>query len=339
MNPIDLEVLRCAMTWQSQGRTVHLATVMHTWGSAPRQAGALMALSVGDQGDVRVMGSVSGGCVEDDLIERARTAALPATPQRVTYGVTRDEAARFGLPCGGTLSLLVEPVTSPKWLAQALDIVERHQLVARIVDLQSGQSRLVPATPKDGPEFDGKTFRSVYGPRWRLLIIGANQTGKMLADIARSLEFQVSVCDPREEFNAVWAGVQRLLLMPDDAVTALKPDARTAVVALTHDPKLDDMALLEALASDAFYVGALGSHTNQVKRRERLALFDLTPAQIGRLRGPVGLKIASRTPAEIAVAIAAELILVRNAQAAAPVMDDEADLPLPETICGVTRPS
>lgn len=310
MDSLDMDVLRQARDWVAAGHRVHLLTVAQTWGSAPRQAGALAAL----REDGRLVGSVSGGCVEDDLIERAQRAALPDRPERVTYGITSDEAARFGLPCGGTLRLVVEPVRDTAWLDLVLADIARHALTLRTVDMQTGVSNLTPAGPLDGPDFDGRTLRAVYGPRWRLLVIGANQTARALASIAISLDFHVLVCDPREEFRAGWdiPGVTLLTTMPDDAVGEISTDERTAIVALTHDPKLDDMVLLEALKSPAFYVGALGSGPNQAKRRERLRLFDLSDDEIARLHGPVGLRIASRTPAEIAVAIAAELIWVRN---------------------------
>src|SRR5690606_9215252 len=310
MNPLDMDVLRQARDWLAQGHTVHLATVAQTWGSAPRQAGALMAL----RADGRIAGSVSGGCVEDDLVSRARAGRLPDKPERVSYGVTSDEAARFGLPCGGTLRLVIEPLAGAQWLAPVLAAIDAQQLVARTLDLQTGSCAVSAADPADGPDFDGRILRAVYGPQWRLLIIGANQTARALGGIATMLDFRVLVCDPREEVYADWDVPHCALLtsMPDDAVLEIGVDARTAIVALTHDPKLDDMALLEALKSPAFYVGALGSRANQAKRRERLRQFDLDDAHIARLHGPVGLRIASRTPAEIAVAVAAELVWVRN---------------------------
>jgi xanthine dehydrogenase accessory factor len=310
MNALDLDVLQHARDWVAAGRRAHLVTVVQTWGSAPRQAGAMLAL----RDDGRMVGSVSGGCIEDDLMRRAREGALDDAPARLTYGVTRDEAARFGLPCGGTLRLISEPLRDTQWLDLVLESIRGHRLIQRTVDLQDGGSSVSPAGPADGPDFDGRIFRSVYGPRWRLLIIGANQTAQVLASVAATLDFHVTVCDPREEFHGDWNLSQATLLtsMPDDAVLEIGTDERTAIVAVTHDPKLDDMALLEALKSPAFYVGALGSRANQQKRRERLRLFDLDESQIERLHGPVGLRIASKTPAEIAVAIAAELIWVRN---------------------------
>lgn len=311
MNALDLEVLQRARAWIEQGHTAHLLTVVQTWGSAPRQAGAMLAV----RDDGQIAGSVSGGCIEDDLIARAKAGELPAAPDRISYGITRDDASRFGLPCGGTLRLVIEPLNLHSlWLDQVLAAITQHRLIRRTLDLQTGVSTLDTANPSEGADFDGTCLRAVYGPHWRLLIIGANQTAQILANIAQTLDFQVLVCDPRQEFYDAWhaPGVSLLTTMPDDTVLDIGTDTRTAIVALTHDPKLDDMALLEALKSPAFYVGALGSHGNQRKRRERLRMFDLSDAEIDRLHGPVGLPIASRTPAEIAVAIAAELVWVRN---------------------------
>ena len=246
MNALDLDVLQHARDWVAAGRRAHLVTVVQTWGSAPRQAGAMLAL----RDDGRMVGSVSGGCIEDDLMRRARRRAR-GRPARLTYGVTRDEAARFGLPCGGTLRLISEPLRDTQWLDLVLESIRGHRLIQRTVDLHDGASSVSPAGPADGPDFDGRIFRSVYGPRWRLLIIGANQTAQVLASVAATLDFHVTVCDPREEFHGDWNSSQATLLtrMPDDAVLEIGTDERTAIVAVTHDPKLDDMALLEALKS------------------------------------------------------------------------------------------
>lgn len=268
--------------------------------------------------DGLVAGSVSGGCVEDDLIDRIRREGIPARIGTATYGVTKEEAARFGLPCGGTLRLVLEPVNDAGWIDEVLSRIGRHELVVRMVDMESGSERLAIAAGDEVCALEGDMFRMVFGPRWRMLLIGAGQTSALVAEIARTLDFHVIVCDPREEFYRNWSvpGTDLLTIMPDDAVLALDPDPRTAIIALTHDPKLDDMALLEALKSPAFYVGALGSRTNTEKRRERLALFDLAPGEIARLQGPVGLRIGSRTPAEIAVSVMAEIVSVRSSMAA-----------------------
>jgi xanthine dehydrogenase accessory factor len=310
MNSLDTEVLQDALEWLREGHSVHLATVVQTWGSAPRQAGAMLAI----RKDGRVVGSVSGGCIEDDLIARAQGGQLPSKPEWARYGVSQEEAARFGLPCGGTLRLVIEPLKLGDWIDRVVEVTQAQQLVGRWLDLATGVSTLTDARPGQLTEVKEEGCHFVYGPHWRLLIIGANQTAQALAKIATMLEFQVIVCDPREEFTADWdmPGVSLQPGMPDDAVLEIQTDARTAIVAITHDPKLDDMALLEALKSKAFYVGALGSSRNQTKRRQRLLDFDLTEDDIARLHGPVGLQIGSRTPAEIAVAVGAQLVQVRR---------------------------
>ncbi|MEO8080060.1 MAG: XdhC family protein [Caldimonas sp.] len=310
MDSLDLQVLAQAREWHRQGHAVSLVTVLETWGSAPRPPGALLAM----RGDGLVAGSVSGGCVEDDLIDRVRRGERAERPTLVAYGVTKEEAARFGLPCGGNLRLVQEPLVDAGWIDEVLARTDRHELVARTLDMSSGDVRVESAARGESFSYDGKRLRALFGPRWRMLIVGAGQLSRALAQMALGLDFEVIVCDPREEYHLTWEvpGTIFSTAMPDDLATELQLDPHTAVVAVTHDPKLDDMVLLEALKSPAFYVGALGSRGNTAKRKERLALFDLTAAEIGRLHGPIGLDIGSRTPAEIAVSILAEIIAVRN---------------------------
>ena len=311
MDSVDTEVLKSAVAWLDAGRKATLATVVKTWGSAPRPVGAMLVI----RDDGHVMGSVSGGCVEDDLIERVKAHQMTGgKPEIVTYGVTAEQAARFGLPCGGTLQLVLEPVKPESQLKELLATIERHELVARTLDMESGRVKLEAGRWSDALEFDGKILKSVHGPRWRLLIIGAGQTSRFLAQMAQALDYQVTVCDPREEYADEWnlPGAALVRGYPDDVVLQMNPDPNLAVVAVTHDPKLDDAALTEALKSPAFYVGALGSKLNNDKRRARLADFDLSAAEISRLHGPVGLKIGSRTPAEIAISILAEITAVRR---------------------------
>ncbi|MHB1236781.1 MAG: XdhC family protein, partial [Gallionella sp.] len=202
-----------------------------------------------------------------------------------------------------------------------LHLVRAHRLVRRTLHLDTLRVGLEVAGPGEKISFDGAMLTTVHGPRWRMLIIGAGQTSAYLARMAQALDYQVIVCDPRAEMRATWDVPDTTLTgeMPDDAVIALQADSATVIIALTHDPKLDDMALLEALKSPAFYVGALGSMANNAKRRERLKIFDLTPEEIDRLHGPVGLDIGSRTPPEIAVSILAHLISIRNQTAGADV--------------------
>jgi len=324
MESLDLRVLADALDWRRAGHAVTLVTVVQTWGSAPRPPGSLLAV----RDDGVVSGSVSGGCVEDDLIARTKArfrqadgAALGLEkPAMIAYGVSQEEAARFGLPCGGSLRLVQEPLLDTTWVEQLLARTAAHQLVARTLTLATGAVRLTPALRGHAMQFDGSTLTTVFGPKWRLLLIGAGQLSQAVAKMAVMLDFDVLVCDPREEYAAVLIagmhGVRRIEGMPDDAVRELVPDAHTAIVALTHDPKLDDMALIEALQSNAFYVGALGSRRNQEARKRRLAEhFDLTAEELARLHGPVGLALGAKTPAEIAVSIVAEIVQVKNAAA------------------------
>jgi xanthine dehydrogenase accessory factor len=332
MDSVDLQVMRSIAAWLAEGHRVVLATVTETWGSAPRPRGAMLAL----RGDGLVAGSVSGGCVEDDLIGKVRSGSLAAAkPQVTVYGISKDDARRFGLPCGGRLQIVLEPVQEAASIEGVLARIERHELVARTLDMASGSVALVPASHRDTLEFDGKRLVTVHGPRWRLLVIGAGQLSRYLAQMAQALDYEVIVCDPREEYARAWdvAGARLDRGMPDDVVVGLDLDAHSAVVAVTHDPKLDDLALLEALKSPAFYVGALGSRVNTEKRRERLAQFDLSQAELARLHGPVGLRIGSRTPPEIAVAILAEVTAVRHGVALQSVGIKTIDESAARTVC------
>jgi len=306
MDSVDLEVLKRSADWLDKGRRVLLVTVVKTWGSSPRPEGAMLAV----RDDGLVVGSVSGGCIEDDIIDRTRRLVMTSTQcEAVTYGVSADEARRFGLPCGGTIQLVLEPLTRDSGMRALLREIEAGHLVARRLDLLTGEATLHPAQAVDGLAFDGATLTTIHGPRYRMLVIGASQLSKYLAQIAVGLDYQVTICDPREEYTETWdiPGVTLVRTMPDDTVKAMGLDERCAVVALTHDPKLDDLALMEALKSPAFYVGALGSRANNAKRRVRLREFDVTEEEIARLHGPIGLYIGSRTPPEIAVSILAEI--------------------------------
>ncbi|HEY4297535.1 MAG TPA: XdhC family protein, partial [Paraburkholderia sp.] len=259
--------------------------------------------------------SVSGGCIEDDLIDRVRQRGIEQTkPEMLKYGITADEAHRFGLPCGGTIQLVLEPLTNESGIADLCNAVEAGRLVARTLDMETGIARLGPAHVTDGLVCNDTHLMTIHGPRYRMLVIGGGQLSRYLCTIALGLDYQVSVCDPREEYTDEWdmPGTQLIRTMPDDAVLDMKLDERCAVIALTHDPKLDDLALMEALKTRAFYVGALGSRRNNAARRERLKEFDLNDTELARLRGPVGIYIGSRTPPEIAVSILAEVTAVKN---------------------------
>ena len=321
MENLDVMVLRTLRDWRAGGKRALMATVVRTWGSSPRPVGSIMGLCE----DGSVVGSVSGGCIEDDLIYRFTQAyaakepghEIPSGPPSfVKYGITADEAHRFGLPCGGTLELLLEYDPDAAGLVELVRALEAGQLMQRTVRLADGVARLVPASAPTGLVASETEVVNTFGPEYRMLLIGAGQLTEYLATMALFCGFAVTVCDPREEYRGGWnvAGAKVLSDMPDDVVAAFQPDRRSCVVALTHDPKLDDLALLEALKSEAFYVGAIGSRRNNESRHQRMIEhFEQTPESLARLRGPIGIYIGSKTPAEIAVSVMAEILAVKNA--------------------------
>ena len=337
MDNLDVMVLRSLRDWRKSGHRALLATVVRTWGSSPRPVGSIMALC--DSGSV--VGSVSCGCIEDDLIDRFTKAYANAArvgssdtstsrgtasadlsqipsgpPQHVKYGITADEAHRFGLPCGGTLELLLEFDPAPAQLEELVQRLEKGELVQRITVLATGESHLQASTSPQDLLIDTEKLVNTFGPEYRMLLIGAGQMTEYLATMAIFNGFAVTVCDPREEYRGAWsvAGVALSSEMPDDVVRSFVPDRRSCVIALTHDPKLDDLALLEALESDAFYIGAIGSRRNNTARHQRMKEhFEQTDESLARLRGPIGIYIGSKTPAEIAVSIMAEVLAVKNA--------------------------
>jgi xanthine dehydrogenase accessory factor len=312
MDNLDLDVLKTALAWTESGRRATLGTVVRTWGSAPRPIGAMMAI----RDDGQVIGSVSGGCIEDDLIAQVKDGKLAARlPESVRYGIAADQARQFGLPCGGTVEMVLEPLTPQSDIRGLLADLEGHKIIRRSLTLSTGISQRREASGADVLEFDGATLVTIHGPKYRLLIIGAGQLSKYLATMAIPLDYQVTVCDPRDEYQEQWHDLPQVTMtkaMPDDTVLAMNLDRNSAVVALTHDPKLDDLALMEALKGSAFYVGALGSKSNNDKRRARLLEFDVNEVEIKRLRGPVGLDIGAKTPSEIAISILAEMTATKR---------------------------
>jgi len=315
MDAIDVMVLRTLCEWRAAGHRAMLATVTRTWGSSPRPVGAMMAL----RHDGSVVGSVSGGCIEDDLTECYTSVGKGAMPAQacsiVTYGVSADEAHRFGLPCGGTLELLLEVDPAHDALQALVQRLDAGEMVRRQVFVDDGRVVLSHSDEPDALTFDGKRLSNTLGPGYRMLLIGAGALAQYLASMALFNGFKVTVCDPRVERGETWDmhDVALVTDMPDDAVIAFRPDARSCVIALTHDPKLDDLALLEALQSPAFYVGAIGSRRNNASRRERfIEHLGQSEASLQKLRGPIGLYIGSKTPAEIAVSVMAEVLAVKN---------------------------
>jgi len=307
----DFEVLDGALAWLQSGKQVALATVIKTWGSSPRPPGSLLAMNDAGQ----FIGSVSGGCIEESLVARYRDGELAGpAPTLLDFGVDRQEATRMGLPCGGRLELLIEQLTDAESIALLLARLHRGELVARRVNLVSGEVGLHPGDGSTEFQLSETELVKTFGPAWQLLLIGDGQLARHLASMALRLDYRVIICDPRDAFapGAPLADVHYSRVMPDDAVNELRDQARSAIVALAHDPRQDDLGLSAALESQAFYIGALGSNRSAQARRQRLASLGYSTEQIGRIHGPVGVHIGSKRPAEIAVSILAQITAIRN---------------------------
>ncbi len=320
-----LDALRLAVEGLSAGHEVAMATVLRTFGSAPRRPGSLWVIVDPASAQPAMRGSVSGGCVEDDLLdwlrERSRSRGLDPGPQRRAY----DGATHPGLPCGGTLEVLVEWPTGAAQVRPAIEALEQRRVTWRAVDLASGRVDWHPDPQQDNasvaetPVERGGQLAVPFGPVWRLLLFGGGAVARHLVPQAQALGFDVTVCDPRPSANDGLSGLPAVSLdrrAPERVIAEAGLDARTAVIAVAHDPRVDDLALMDALASPAFYVAAMGGRQTSEARRERLAGLGVDTS---RLRAPAGLDIGSHTPAEIAVSIAAELVAARSlARRAAP---------------------
>lgn len=310
-----LGALRLAAEGVAAGRQVAMVTVLQTFGSAPRRPGSLWVVVDPGSPQPAMQGSVSGGCVEDDLLawlaDRCRVEDAGPAPKRRIY----DGATHPGLPCGGTLEVLVEWPTDATQLRPAIEAIDQRRVIWRTVDLYSGQVGWQPdplpgtAVAAEAPCERSGRLSVPFGPAWRLLLFGSGPVACHLAPQARALGFDVTVCDPRASVDTGLAGVSLDRRAPEKVIAEAGVDARTAVVAVAHDPRIDDRALMDALASPAFYIAAMGSRRTSEARRERLTGLGVDTS---RLRAPAGLHIGSHTPAEIAVSIAAELVAARN---------------------------
>lgn len=307
-------VINDVCLWLEQGRRVWLCTIVETWGSSPRPAGSWLAVSDAGQWS----GSVSGGCLEEDLLRRTATEG-PDYPVILEYGITDGDRDDFQLPCGGQIRLLVEPLCNHsqtlKHVNKLADAMRNRVAVARRVSLQ-GAVKLEYAVPARHPGvvFEAEELFHTLQPECRLLLIGAGEVARYVAEFARAADFAVTLCEPRQTFASGW-GYPHLPLdrrLPDDLVTESFHDPWCGVLALAHDPRIDDMGLLAALQSPGFYIGAMGSGRTSENRKSRLASLGLDATALGRLRAPIGLDIPSKTPAEIAISVVADLIKARH---------------------------
>ncbi|HEU0066399.1 MAG TPA: XdhC family protein [Sphingomonas sp.] len=294
-------VLAAARAWK--GEPLALATVVSTWGSAPRPKGSHMLVHA----DGRFEGSVSGGCVESDILATAADVIAGAPFQVKTYGVADAAAWEVGLPCGGEIAVMVQPVSAagfdPELFDRIADARDQGQALTVATDLATGHSDARPLST-------GEIFVNRYDPPRRLLIVGAVQIAQSLAALAATLGIDTIVIDPRARFltQERFPGVTLDDRWPDEAVASYRPGRSTAVVTLSHDTKIDDPALIAALATDAAYVGALGSRKSHAARRERLAAAGLAADAIDRIDAPVGIDIGAIGPSEIALSVAAAMI-------------------------------
>ena len=322
MQAVDQEVLGQAHAWLEGGESCWLATVVATYGSSPRPVGSLLTCNRSG----KLVGSLSGGCVEDDLLGKLTDGLLAQdVAQFFRYGETDEEAEELGLPCGGHLDIVIEPLR-PEGAERAhvgalVERVSSRRCVERRVELRTGatSSRAVEHHAPLAYDHDRGLLVQTLGPQYQLFIIGCGMVSRYAADIASALGYEVTICDPRADVLANFdapEGVRKIRDMPDDAIRELAGDPYTAIVALTHDPRIDDMGLMEAVKTEAFYIGAMGSSRTSANRRARLAELDLTQAELDRLHAPIGLPIGSKTPPEIAVAILAEITAVRTGRLA-----------------------
>jgi xanthine dehydrogenase accessory factor len=304
MENIDVMVLRTLRDWRAAGKRALLATVVRTWGSSPRPVGSIMALAE----DGAVVGSVSGGCIEDDLIYRHTRAYAGTEPgHQIPSGAPASSSTacrRRGAPLRPALRRHAGTAAGvrprPRGARRTGARTGRWRLMRRTVRLADGAVTLADAPAPEELSLQDGQLVNVFGPEYRMLMIGAGQLTEYLATMALFSGFAVTVCDPREEYRGAWSvpGAKVVSDMPDDVVATFRPDRRSCVVALTHDPKLDDLALMEALKTEAFYVGAIGSRRNNEARHQRMIEhFGLSAADLQRLRGPIGVYIGSKTPA------------------------------------------
>ena len=313
MNSTDQTILSCLLASLTEGEQPWLVTVVATIGSSPRPVGSLVAF----RADGSQVGSVSGGCVEEDLIARLLAGEFNGPQIYLTdYGVSAEDNEKWGLPCGGRLELAIQQLDTKDldWVKDAHHAMSTRRTLSRSVSLESGETQISPAEQFAPLEKSGDTLIHCFGPRHRLLLVGAGQLAANLSTLALAMDYEVLLADSREWALDQWQGpdVEKILGLPDDVVREHAADEHCAVITLSHDPRVDDMALMEALDSACWYVGALGSVRTTEKRIQRLSQLGLSNDALARLHAPVGLSIGSKTTMEIAVSIMAQLTQLRR---------------------------
>ena len=319
------EVVPDIERWRGRGERFALATVVATRRSAPRPVGSKLAVSEGGE----LAGSVSGGCVENEVYGAAREVLDGAPPQLLSYGISDDQALSVGLPCGGEIDVYVQ-VPDPEMVERVLGLAASEERAVVLTDLETGEQRLVRDTELERGrsrlvELDGRrVFADVYGPPPRLLVFGAVDTAEALCRAAKAIGWRTIVADARGKFatpERIPSADELVVAWPDEVLARVEPDHATAVVVLTHDDRFDIPALQGALAGEAFYVGALGSRRNQARRRERLLEAGVPEETVDRISGPAGLDIGADSPAETALSILAEILAVRAGRLGGPLKD------------------
>ncbi|MCH7815256.1 MAG: XdhC family protein [Proteobacteria bacterium] len=322
MQSSQQQIISHVEQWLRSQKPVWLCTILKTWGSSPRPIGAMMACTL----DGELVGSISGGCIEENFLEQLRDGSLKSQfdengkPLVVKYGVTAEEQARLKLPCGGQLHVLLEYIdpsnANQTVFSRLADDLNNHIKVSRLVDLESGEISANDRSSDAAVVIEDEKMSHSLSPMYRLLLLGAGDVAKFVAEMALALEYDVTLCDPRPHYLDNWQvdGVETTSRLPDDVVRDYFSNPYSGIVALAHDPRVDDMALMEALKTDAFYIGAMGSERTSAARRERLPELGLSAAEIDRLHAPIGFEIESKTPAEIAISIMAQVTSVRHKQ-------------------------
>ncbi len=313
MNSTDETILRCLLASLTEGEQPWLVTVVETIGSSPRPVGSLVAF----RADGSQVGSVSGGCVEEDLVARLLAGEFNGPQVFLTeYGVSAEDNEKWGLPCGGRMGLAIQQLGNKdlQWVTSAYQAMLVRQTLSRTVTLTAGETEITPASKFAPLERRDNAMTHCFGPRHRLLLVGAGQLAASLSALALAMDYEVLLTDSREWALAQWQGpeVEKILGLPDDVVREHAADEHCAVITLSHDPRVDDMALMEALDSACWYVGALGSVRTTAKRLQRLSQLELNDDSLARLHAPVGISIGSKTAMEIAVSIMAELTQLRR---------------------------